>query len=622
MITPEMVARIPIFASAAPADLATIASRAADLPLAEGEYVIQEGEAPSFFAILEGELAVFKRYGTSERQINTFRTTEFFGEVPLLLGSPAVISVRAAVPSRVMRLSANDFGELVRNCPAFRAGVTEKMFERVNRMQAAQADFMPKPVIVVGSREDARCHDTKDFLGRNHVPFVWVDVENAATSTLFAGGVAPGESLPVVIIDETTRCSAPDHRELAQQLGLQVAPKKATYDVVIVGAGPAGLAAAVYGASEGLSTLLVDRLATGGQAGTSSRIENYLGFPAGLSGDELSTRAWQQAHRFGAEIVVARTVEAIEPFVTGGPGARSDSSRSAPVLHAVVLDGGERILTSAIVLATGASWRRLDAPGVDQLVGRGIFYGGSPTDAIGTRGRAITLVGGGNSAGQAALFFASYASTVRILVRGPSLELTMSKYLCTRIAAASNITVETRREIVAVEGESHLTALVVRDVDTGVETTRPADVLFVFIGADANTGWLPAAIVRDSDGYICTGRDIRDLMAEGSVPWPLERDPYLLETSVPGIFAAGDVRHGSVKRVASGVGEGSMSIAFVHQYRASLERAGAVANASARTTADVTPSPSDRPAGVSPPAPSMGTAPAGGAPAVGAPAPA
>ena len=294
-----------------------------------------------------------------------------------------------------------------------------------------------------------------------------------------------------------------------------------TYDLAIIGAGPAGLAAAVYGASEGLRTLLVEREAPGGQAGTSSRIENYLGFPTGLSGDELSGRALQQAKRFGAELLVAREVGALAPNVELNE-------------HAIVLDGAERVRAHAVIVAIGVSWRELDVPGADALVGRGIYYGAARTEALSCAGQDVFLVGGGNSAGQAAIFFANYARRVTLLVRGPSLAESMSHYLIQQLAAKSNVEVRTRCRIVGVKGEHRLEAIVVEYRDTGQLVTEPASAVFVFIGADAKTDWLPASLIRDERGYVCTGRDVKDLVAQQQGTWPLARDPFLLETSVPG----------------------------------------------------------------------------------------
>jgi thioredoxin reductase (NADPH) len=324
---------------------------------------------------------------------------------------------------------------------------------------------------------------------------------------------------------------------------------------VVVGGGPTGLAAAVYGASEGLRTLLVEREATGGQAGTSTRIENYLGFPSGVSGDDLASRAREQALRLGAEIVVTRSIEAITPNAN---------------CHTVTLDRGRALGARAVILATGVSYRPLLAEGIDAFLGIGVFYGAARTEAAAMRGRDVILVGGGNSAGQAAAFFADYAAKVTILIRGAGLEASMSRYLIDELERKPNVEVRTGGEIAAFAGDERLERVTIRNRADGSIDEVHADAVFIFIGADANTGWLPEQLVRDERGYVCTGRDVTDLMPDS---WPLERDPFLLETSVPGIFAAGDVRHGSVKRVASGVGEGSIAIAFVHEHLAELAAA-------------------------------------------------
>jgi thioredoxin reductase (NADPH) len=343
--------------------------------------------------------------------------------------------------------------------------------------------------------------------------------------------------------------SSPTVRDVAQALGIRTSPRDQSYDVVIVGAGPAGLAAGVYGASEGLKVLMLERTAAGGQAGTSSRIENYLGFPGGISGDDLSERALKQAARFGAEIAVTRSVEKIEPLGGG---------------YCVQMDGGERVSAAVVVLATGVEWRMLEAEGVDRLSGRGVLYGASRNEASNVIGKDVFIVGGGNSAGQAAVFFANYAAEVTMLVRGKGLELTMSQYLIEQIADKGNIRIEPFTEVLAAEGEDHLERVVTRTRPPKGEErvqTREADALFVMIGAVACTGWLPKEVECDAKGYICTGRSLSK--------WPLkQREPFGLETSMPGVFCAGDVRHNSIKRVSSGVGEGSMAIAFIHQYLA------------------------------------------------------
>jgi thioredoxin reductase (NADPH) len=355
---------------------------------------------------------------------------------------------------------------------------------------------------------------------------------------------------PSVIIDRQFCVGQPPTvRKVAEALGFRTRPKSDGYDVVVVGAGPAGLAAAVYGSSEGLKVLLIERATVGGQAGTSSRIENYLGFPSGISGDDLSERAFKQASQFGTEIVLTRQVESVAP-IEGGWCAE--------------LDGGERVSTRAVILATGVDWRRLEAEGVDRLLGRGVLYGAGRTEAPTVVGKDVFIVGGGNSAGQAAVYFSSYASSVTVLVRGAGLKLTMSQYLIDQIQKKPNITIEPYTTVVSVGGENALETICTRSLNEAPRM-RNADALFVMIGADATTDWLPEELRRDEKGYVCTGRDL-----------PLWRDrdrkPFPLETNLPGLFCVGDVRHSSIKRVSSSVGEGSMAVAFVHQYLALREQ--------------------------------------------------
>jgi thioredoxin reductase (NADPH) len=347
-----------------------------------------------------------------------------------------------------------------------------------------------------------------------------------------------------VRLADGTRLRRPGTRELAQALGLQTHAARDAYDVVIVGGGPAGLASAVYGASEGLRTVVVEREAPGGQAGTSSRIENYLGFPGGVSGDELASRALQQARRLGAEILVTRTVDRLDPAT-----------------REIVLDGGDVLRTETAIIASGVSWRRLAITGMDRLIGKGVYYGAARSEAGMAQGLDVHLIGAGNSAGQAALYFAGHARSVTLVVRGDALEKSMSHYLTAQVRAKANIRVLLRSEVEAVHGDTHLTAIDVRDLATGEARREDCGGLFVFIGADAETAWLPAEIARDERGYVLTGDEVVKARR-----WSLRRNPYLLESSVPGIFACGDVRLSPVKRVAAAVGEGSMAIAFVHEY--------------------------------------------------------
>ena len=331
---------------------------------------------------------------------------------------------------------------------------------------------------------------------------------------------------------------------MAELLDVGTEPEAAEYDTVIVGAGPAGLAAAVYGASEGLRAIVVEREAPGGQAGTSSRIENYLGFPSGVSGEELADRALRQARRLGAEILVTRTITGIDAAA-----------------HEVHLDGGDVLRARTIILACGVVWRHLSIEGFERLAGNGISYGAAHSDAASTHGLDIHIVGAANSAGQAAIFFANHARSVTILCRGDGLEKRMSRYLIDQLATRPNIRVLTRSEVTAAYGQTSLEAIDVHSAETGETTRLESGGLFIFIGADAETAWLPPEIALDPHGYVLTGSAVT---AAGR--WQLDRDPYLLETSAPGVFACGDVRLGPVKRVASAVGEGSMAIAFVHQY--------------------------------------------------------
>jgi thioredoxin reductase (NADPH) len=416
-------------------------------------------------------------------------------------------------------------------------------------------------VTVIGHAQDSASYELREFLSRNRIPFTMRAPGHGS------GGSGNGEKAgrPVVELSNGRRLEAPSLRDLAKALELQTEPKHDTYDLVIVGGGPAGLASAVYGASEGLRTLLVERTACGGQAGTSSRIENYLGFPGGLTGDELSDRAYKQAIRFGAELVVSRSVERLE---------LGDADAEEAARHTVVLDDDARVSAQTVILATGVEWRRLTVPGIERLVGHGVHYGAARTEAMRMQGKTVHLIGGGNSAGQAALLFADYAESVTMVVRGSSLAASMSQYLVDQLKAKGNITVETDVEVVGLEGTDALEAIQVMTDSGRRRKRRPSDALFVLIGGQPGTSWLPERIIRDQWGYVCTGRDVMDLLPERPpATWPLERDPYLLETSVPGILAAGDVRHGSIKRCSAGVGEGCMAIAVVHQYLAELSAA-------------------------------------------------
>ena len=419
-----------------------------------------------------------------------------------------------------------------------------------------QASYHPafQGIRVLGTRWSPRSYELRDFLARSHVPYQWIDVEGSAndpeTKRLLEALGPDASDLPVVLFSDGTKLLNSVPAEVAQKVGLRTRAETSFYDLAIVGGGPAGLAAAVYGASEGLHTVMVEREAPGGQAGMSSRIENYLGFPSGLSGGDLARRAVVQARRFGVEILAPQ--EAVGVRVEG------------PYRIIKLADGNE-ISCHALMIASGVQWRRLEAPGIDQLQGAGVYYGGGATEALACKGEMVYVVGGANSAGQAAMNFAKYAERVVILVRGDSLSSTMSQYLIDQIKETSNIQLWTHASVAEVHGETHLEEISVLCSDTDKVERVPASAMFIFIGALPRTDWLADIVERDERGFILTGPD---LIRDGQHPkgWTLDRDPFLLETNIPGLFAVGDVRHGSVKRVASGVGEGSVAVQFIHQY--------------------------------------------------------
>ncbi len=399
---------------------------------------------------------------------------------------------------------------------------------------------------VIGSRWSPQVHAIREFLARNQVPFRWLDPETSPEASQLAGA----DELPAVLLPDGTRLIRPGNSELAQVVGLRTHAELPFYDLAIVGGGPAGLAAAVYGASEGMRTVLVEKHSPGGQAGTSSRIENYLGFPVGLSGADLARRAVTQARRFGVEILAPQEVERLSLL---------DQYR---ILH---LADGSALNSQAVLIATGVSYRTLDVPGISGLTGAGVYYGASLTEAPLYRDQDVYMVGGANSAGQAAVYFARYARRVIMLVRGSALSNAMSSYLVDQIRQTPNIEVRTRSQVTCAHGSGHLEQITIRSLDSEEETTLPAAALFIFIGASPRTEWLGEQVSRDRSGYILSGRD---LYVNGAPPpgWTLKREPFLLETSVPGVFVAGDVRHHSIKRVASAVGEGAISVQLVHQY--------------------------------------------------------
>lgn len=538
MITVEGLRGIPIFAPLPRETLEVLAGAVEDIRLVAGEYFAHEGDERALFVVVEGGAEITKVVNGDERVIGVRGPGQFFGEVPMTLSTPFPASGRASEASRIIKLDVTAFYTVAAMAPSIPARVAALARRHLDSLQVIAAEQPETGLRLIGPRLDARTHRVATFLTRNQVPFERVTLEADAR----------GGEYPALELTDGTRLVLPTMQEVAVAAGLDVEPARDEYDVVILGAGPAGLTAAVNGAAEGLRIVLIESLAPGGQAGTSTRIENYTGFPFGISGDDLASRALKQARRLGAEIVVTRTVEAIRP-------------RSGE--HEVVLDGGTTLRAPVVVVATGVEWRTLPVPGVERFLGNGVYYGAARSDAAIAKGADVCIIGAGNSAGQAAIFFSRHSRSVTMLVRGESLEASMSRYLIDQIGVNDGISVETRSEIVGLHGDDGLEAVDVIERASGRTTRREASVVFVMIGADAVTRWLPREVATDPHGFVVTGPD-----AAATPHWTEARPPFALETSVPGIFAVGDVRSGSVKRVAAGVGEGGMAIAFVHQYLA------------------------------------------------------
>lgn len=417
-----------------------------------------------------------------------------------------------------------------------------------------RAGYQPvfEGVRVIGHRWSADGHRVRDFLAKNLIPYRWLDIEADAEAVELRELAGAAEApLPLVVLSDGTALSKPTIAELAERVGLHTRAVSETYDLIVVGTGPAGLASAVYGASEGLRTLLIEREAPGGQAGTSSSIENYLGFPVGLSGADLTRRAVAQARRFGAEILTP--MEAVKLDSHDG-------------YHVVTLSDGSKVASQALIVSTGVSYRLLDVPGAERLAGAGLFYGAAITEALAVKEQDVFVIGSGNSAGQATLYLARYAKSVTMLVRGPSLAESMSQYLIERIDEIENVHVRTGVSVSELHGEQSLEEISIRDNETGETTRLPGRAAFVFIGAEPRTDWLAGAVQLDEQGYILSGPDLEREGNKRPNGWNVPRDPYWLETSIPGVFVAGDVRRRSTKRIASAVGEGAMALQFVHQH--------------------------------------------------------
>lgn len=537
MITVDTLRAIPIFAPLPVETLEYLAAAVEDIRLVPGEYFAHEGDERALFVVVEGGAEITKVINGDERVIGRRKPGQFFGEVPMTLSTPFPASGRAAEAARIIKLDVKVYYTLAASAPSIPTRVAGLARRYLDSLQEIAAERPATDIRVIGPRSDARTHQVIGFLIRNQVAFERTTLDEPVE----------GERYPI-LEHADVRSVDPTMREVATTVGLDVEPSASEYDVVILGAGPAGLTAAVNGAAEGLRTVVIESLAPGGQAGTSTRIENYTGFPFGISGDDLASRALKQAKRLGAEIVVTRTVEEVMP----------GEERSE-----IILDGGDVLRAPVVIVATGVEWRTLPVPDIDRFRGNGVYYGAARSDASIAQAADVCIVGAGNSAGQAALFFARHARSVTMLVRGESLEASMSRYLIDQIEANDGVRVETGSEIVELHGGSSLESIDVLDKTTGATTRKDAAVVFVMIGADAVTGWMPPEIARDTHGFILTGPD-----AASTPQWTLERRPFALETSAPGVFAIGDVRSGSVKRVAAGVGEGGMAVAFVHQYLA------------------------------------------------------
>jgi thioredoxin reductase (NADPH) len=556
MVTADEIRAVKVFECLDDAACERLARVAADLYLVPGEFAAEEGAERALFAVLDGRIEATRNVDGIDRVLGERLPGDVFGEVPISLGTFFPVGFRAAEQTRVMRIEPQDYHAVAAVAPEVAEEIGKLASHRMSGsrgLQGLAAAPPPPRATVLGQRWDTQCSELRRFLDRNQISFTWVTPESDDAVGEWGAPLPSDEDLPVIRFVDGKMVVRPQLRRVAELLGLGSEPATFDYDTVIVGAGPAGLAAAVYGASEGLRTIVVEREAPGGQAGTSSRIENYLGFPDGVSGEHLASRALQQARRLGAEILVTREIKRIDAHA-----------------RQVHLDGGDVLRGRTIILACGVSWRQLAIDGFDRLVGKGVSYGTAKSEAKSVHGLDVHLVGGGNSAGQAAMSFSEHARSVTIVCRGDGLEKSMSRYLIDQLATRPNINLLNRTQVAAAHGEASLEALDVTNADTGETTRLESGGLFIFIGADAETDWLPAEIALDPKGFVLTGAD-----AAASGRWELDRDPYLLETSVPGIFACGDVRFSPVKRVAAAVGEGSMAIAFVHQYLREASYVGA-----------------------------------------------
>jgi thioredoxin reductase (NADPH) len=515
--------------------------------VAEGEVLYQPNDdTPPVFVVLSGAIRILAVMAGEERPVTTYSTGQFSGELLMIAGRRSIYKCQVVEAGALLELSATNLRALIG-----RDGELSEIFmkaflaRRLSLQETGQGN-----VVVLGSRYSANTLAVREFLTRDGHPFSYIDLDSDATAQEFLDrfGIAIAD-IPVVICNRDLVLRNPTPRQVAEALGFNSRIDDSTVrDLVVVGAGPAGLAAAVYAASEGLDVLVVEMAAPGGQASASSKIENYLGFPAGLSGNDLASRAIAQSEKFGARIMVARAVEQL---------------RCGRRPYEVVLDDGEVILARAIVLATGAAYNKPALANLEAFTGKGVYFSATFMEAQFCASEEVVVIGGGNSAGQAAVFLSQSAATVHLLVRGTGLADTMSRYLIQRIEENARIQVHTSTELNAFEGDGHLQRVAWIDKVSGAVSTYPIRHVFVMAGASPKTSWLAGCLALDSKGFIVTGREVE--AGAAPVPWPLGRPPYMLETSVPGVFAVGDARSGNVKRVASAVGEGSIVVSLVHQ---------------------------------------------------------
>jgi thioredoxin reductase (NADPH) len=539
--------REKIFPKLTPAQISRISAHGRIRSAQSGEVLIEQGDTSvPFFVVVTGEIEIVRPFGVHETLVTIHSSGEFTGEVNMLSGRRSLVRARVTKPSEVIELDHQQMLTLVQT-DAELGEILMRAFilRRVELIAAGVGD-----IVLVGSTYSAGTLRIREFLTRNGHPYSYIDVERDSDvqNLLDSFQISAGE-IPVLICRGQVVLRNPSNQEIADCLGFnESVDQTQVRDLVVIGAGPSGLAAAVYGASEGLDVLMLETSSPGGQAGSSSRIENYLGFPTGISGQELAARAYNQAQKFGAHMLVARAARLIcnrKPYV-------------------VELENGTRISTRTIVISTGAQYRKLSVENLSRFEGAGVYYGATFVEAQLCGGEEVIVVGGGNSAGQAAVFLAQTAKRVHILVRSNSLAASMSRYLIRRIEKSPNIILRPQTEIVAVDGKDHLKSVYWRNSQTGQTEKHEISHLFIMTGADPNTRWLDGCIALDDKGFIKTGPDLSpDNLSMAS--WPLTRQPYLLETTLPGVFAVGDVRNGSIKRVASAVGEGSTAISFVHK---------------------------------------------------------